>query len=39
MIYANEKIRIWYEKYGFKIKKKITYPSTGKVTKMEYIIK
>lgn len=39
MIYANEKIRIWYEKYGFKIKEIITYPSTGKVAKMEYIIK
>jgi len=39
MIYANEKLRIWYEKYGFKIKEIITYPSTGEVAKMEYIIK
>lgn len=39
MIYANEKLRIWYEKYGFKIKEIITYPSTGKVAKMEYILK
>lgn len=39
MIYANEKLRIWYEKYGFKIKEIITYPNTGEVAKMEYIIK
>ncbi|MBP3597349.1 MAG: GNAT family N-acetyltransferase [Clostridia bacterium] len=38
MIYANEKLKIWYEKNGFKIKEIITYPSTGKVAKMEYII-
>lgn len=39
MIYANEQLRIWYEKYGFKINEIITYPSTEEVAKMEYIIK
>ena len=39
MIYANEKLRKWYEKYGFKINEIITFPSTGKVARMEYIIK
>ena len=39
MIYANEKLRKWYEKYGFKIKEIEEYPSTGKVARMEYIIK
>lgn len=39
MIYANEQLRKWYESYGFKIKEIVEYPSTGKVAKMEYIIK
>ena len=38
-IYDNKKLKEWYEKYGFKIKEIITYPSTGKVAKMEYILK
>lgn len=39
MIYANEKLRKWYEKYGFKIYEIVEFPSTGKVARMEYLIK
>lgn len=39
MIYDNEKLRLWYENYGFNVTNIVTYPnSISRIGYMEYII-